>query len=67
MENLCEATAMDYALFDTEDPVAPCNGLGVVERQGYFLCLGCAEALDVLLALGEACLRHKHRWGRKDL
>ena len=56
----CEATAMDYALLGSSDPVEPCNGVATCDRRGYHLCLGCAEALDALIgALGEACIRHK--------
>lgn len=48
---------MDYALFETEDPVDLCDGIASVERGDYTLCLGCAGALDALLALGKAGIR----------
>lgn len=62
VEKSCEATAMDYGFFENfKDPVEPCDGIGSVDREGYWLCFGCAEALDALVAIGKACLRARNK------
>jgi hypothetical protein len=50
----CQAQAMDRDVMgEHHDPaeVPPCDGPRDTQRRGWWLCIGCAEALDWLAVL----------------
>lgn len=54
MELTCQADVMDRAVHGDPSPVPPCDGPRDMQRRGYWLCVGCAEAYDALCALGDS-------------
>lgn len=57
----CQAHEMDVALAledgaVPDNDVPPCDGPRDVQRFGWWLCQGCADALDTLASLGRGLL-----------
>lgn len=48
----CEAQAMDFGFFESISPVSMCLRPAEVDVQGYALCRGCTDALEVLVQFG---------------
>lgn len=57
----CQAREQAIHMFGDSPSEAPpsCDGFGEVEVAGYLLCEGCAYALEAIVAIGGACLRHQ--------
>jgi hypothetical protein len=66
---LCEAAAMDAAYYGNWEASAdwcpPCVAPAACELHGYYLCRGCADALDVLGGLFFCRTQEKRREARR--
>jgi NifU-like protein involved in Fe-S cluster formation len=52
----CQAREMDRDHFENPRPVPPCDQFGEVPVQGYVLCPGCADALHLMVQVGNRAL-----------
>jgi hypothetical protein len=54
MARTCEAQAMDFGRFESIDDTVPiCTEPAEIEVQGYWLCRGCAEALELISGVAD--------------
>ena len=60
----CEAAAMDFGCYENfSSDVLPCDEIAEVDVDGYWLCGGCVDALEALMAFGRAVLRSRNNQG----